>query len=104
MLPLKASVNALQNALRYSDCLVRASPFLDGRLERHHAGLILEEPSDRFDVELPEFGYFGRRIVAFVRSGCFRQIAKISKYGKHRYLPRLSISRSHSKRRSLWAT
>ena len=69
MLPLKAFVNALQNTLRYPDCLVRASPFLDRRLEHHHARLVVEKPSDRFDVELPEFRHFGRRVVALGRSG-----------------------------------
>ena len=52
-------MNVLQNTLRYPDCLVRASPFFDGRLEHDHAGLVLEKLSDCFDVELPEFRDFG---------------------------------------------
>ena len=64
MLPLKAFVNALQNTLRYSNCLVRASPSFDGRLEHYYTRLVLEEPPDRFDIKLPKFCDFGRRVVA----------------------------------------
>jgi hypothetical protein len=88
MLPLKAFVNTLQNTLRYPDCLVLASPFFDGRLEHDHAGLVLEKPSDRFDVELPEFRYFGRWVMPFDWSRSFHRIARIGKWGGHRCLVR----------------
>ena len=88
MLPLKAFVNALQNTLRYPDCCVRAFPFLDGRLEHHHAGLVLEKPPDRFDVELPEFPHFGRCVMPFDWSRIFHRIARIVKWGGHRCLVR----------------
>jgi hypothetical protein len=86
MLPLKALVNALQNTSRYPDCLVRASPFFDGRLEHHHTGLVLEKPSDRFDIELPEFRQFGRRVVALGRSGRFDRSSMTSERSGHGYL------------------
>jgi hypothetical protein len=90
MLPLKAFVNALQNTLRYPDCLVRAYRFFDGRLEHHYAGLVLEKPSDRFDIELPEFRHFGRRVVALGRRGRFSLSARIRERSGHGYLSPLS--------------
>jgi hypothetical protein len=60
MLPLKAFVNTLQNTLWYPDCLVRAFPFFDRGLEHQYPELVLEKPSDRFDIEFPEISHFGR--------------------------------------------
>ena len=100
MLPLKPLVNALQNALWYPNCLVRASPFFDGRLKHHHAGLVLKKPSDRFNIELPEFRHFGRRVVALGRSGRFDQRARIRERSGHGYLSPLSGSGSDVETRS----
>ena len=100
MLPLKAFVNALQNTLGYSDCLVRANPFFDGRLEHHHAGLVLEKPSDRFDIELQEFRHFGGRVVALVRSGRFGRGTWMRERSGHGYSPPLSRSASDFETRS----
>jgi hypothetical protein len=50
MLPLKAFVNTLQHTLGNSDGLVLALAFLDGRLQQDNAWLVLEKPSDRFDI------------------------------------------------------
>jgi hypothetical protein len=73
MLPLKAPVNTLQNAVRYADCLVGAFAFLDRRLEHHDAGLVLENPPDRFNVEVPECRDLGRSVVPFGRSSPFQR-------------------------------
>jgi hypothetical protein len=100
MLPLKAFVNALQNTLRYPDCFVRASPFLGGRWEHYHARFVLEKPSDRFDIELPEFRHFRRRVVALVRSGRFGRRARIRERSGHGYLSPLSRSASDFETRS----
>ena len=86
MLPLKAFVNALQNTVWNPDSLIWALPFLDGRLEHHHAALVLEKLANRFDVELPEFRHFGRRVVALGRSGRFGRTARISEGSGHGYL------------------
>jgi hypothetical protein len=90
MLPLKASVDALQNALRNSNRLVRALPSFHGRLEDHDTGLILEKLANRLDVELPEFRHLGRSVVSFSSGGCLDQAARSGKYGRHRYLAPLS--------------
>src|ERR1017187_542631 len=86
MLPLKAFVNTLQNAVWNPQCLVRALPFLDGRLEHHHAGLVLKKLSDRFDVELPEFRHFQGRIMALGWGGCFHPRARMHECIGHCYL------------------
>src|SRR5262249_23728747 len=86
MLPLKAFVDALQNTLWNSDCLVRACPFLDGRLEHHHPSLVLEKPPDRFNVQEPQSGDFRRRIVPFGGIWLSHRITA-GKWGSHSYLP-----------------
>jgi hypothetical protein len=85
MLPLKSFVNLLQNTLRYPDCLVRASPFSNRRLEHEDAGFAQEKSSDRFHIELPEFRYVGRRVVALGWSRCFHRMARFDQCGGHRY-------------------
>src|ERR1700691_5938185 len=67
MLPLKSEVNSLQNALRDSDCLVRAPPFFTGRLQHHYARLVLKDPTDRLHMEIPDCGHLGGGVMAF---GC----------------------------------
>src|SRR5258708_37350143 len=94
MLPLKAFVNALQDALRYPDCLVRASPVFEGRFEHYDAGLVLEKPSNRFDIELPEFRHLGRRVVALCRSGRLGRRARTGERSGHGYLSPLSCNAS----------
>jgi hypothetical protein len=54
MLPLKAPVNPLQNALGYANCFIGAFAFLDGCLKHHDAGLTLEHSADCFNVEFPQ--------------------------------------------------
>jgi|SRR5215471_7818694 len=100
MLPLKAFVNALQNTLRYPDCLVRASPSFCRRLEHHDAGLVLEEPSDRFDIELPEFSHFRRRVMALRRIGYFGRRARVRERNGHGYLSPASRGASDFETRS----
>lgn len=100
MLPLKAFVNALQNTLRYSDCLVRAYAFFDRRLEHHNAGLNLKETPDGLGVEVPEFRHFAGRIMALGRSGRFGQRARRRERGRHGYSPPLSSSASDFETRS----
>lgn len=110
MLPLKAFVNTLQNTLRYSNCLVRAFPFFDGGLEYQYPELVLEKPSDRFDIEFPEIRHFGRRVMPFDWSRSFQRIGKIGKDGGHRCLVRyhavlatLKPVRNRSKLEVVWA-
>ena len=100
MLPLKAFVNALQDALRYPDGLVLASSCSNGRFEHHDAGLVLEKPSDRFDIELPEFRYFGWRVVALGRNGVHDRGARTGERSGHGYLSPLSRNASDFEIRS----
>jgi len=86
MLPLKAFVKALQNALRYPDGLVLALPFLERCLEHHYPRLVLEKASDCLNVELPKFRYLSRGIVSLGRGRCFHRIARFHKCVIHRYL------------------
>jgi hypothetical protein len=58
MLPLKASVNSLQDALWNADGLVRSPAFLDWRLKHDYARLVLEKAPDGLDVEAPQFRDF----------------------------------------------
>ena len=91
MLPLKPFVNALQDALRYSDCFVRAYAFFDRCLEHHYTWLILKEVPDGLGVEVPEFRHFAGCIMALRRGGRFGQRARKREWSRHSYLSPLSL-------------
>ena len=80
MLPLKALVNALQNAVWDSDGLIWALPFFDGALKHCYSWLVLEHPPDRLDVEAPERRDVGRGVVLFGRNGSFHREARMCEF------------------------
>jgi hypothetical protein len=80
MLPLKAFVNALQNAVWDSDGLIWALPFFDGALKHCYSWLVLEHPPDRLDVEAPERRDVGRGVVLFGRNGSFHREARMCEF------------------------
>src|SRR5580658_3511951 len=91
MLPLESFVNTLQNALRDSDCLVGALASLDRRLKHHDAWLVLKDPADRLNIEIPECCQLSGGIVALGCHWLLRRIARLRQRFVHYSAPRFGV-------------
>jgi hypothetical protein len=65
---LESFVNAIEDTFWYPDGLVATPSLLGWGLEHQDARLILELAPDGLDIQVPEFGHFGRRIMALGRT------------------------------------
>jgi hypothetical protein len=83
MLPLKAPVNALHNAMGYPNGFIPPLPFLRGSLKHNHAALVLEELSDRLDVQTPPIRNFRGGVVLLGRKRRLNRVASGCRFGSH---------------------
>jgi hypothetical protein len=65
---LEPFVNAVEDTFGYPDGLVATPSLFGWGLEYQDTRLILELAPDGLDVQVPEFGNFGRRIMALGRT------------------------------------